>query len=111
MLDAQRRTASCDIPTHRVTPDTGEQTRPAEGSLPIGSQDAKECEDNDIMQQEWGCRMCEQDAESPACSEPHRENKGASLSGEELLIAALLILAISEGCELPLILALLYLLL
>ena len=112
MLDAQqRRNEHQHTPMHRVTPDIGEQMRPAEGSLPIGSQDAKECKDNDIVQQECGCPMLEQDTENPICSEPHREKKGISLSGEELLIVALLILAISEGCELPLILALLYLLL
>lgn len=112
MLEAQRSSARQSMPMRRVNPGWSKQTRPAEESLPIRPPDAHDCENSD------GADVCRQNCECAAvktnneCAEP--ENDGTqrllNLSGEELLIAALLILAISEGSELPLILALLYLL-
>lgn len=113
MLDAQRRSAQQMTPMRRVSHGWSEQTRPTEESLPIRPQDAHECEECD------NAAICRQEREHIAerdrsdCAEI-KTTGGAkalfNLSGEELLIAVLLLLAISEGSELPLILALLYLL-
>ncbi len=113
MLEAQRRSVQYTTPMYRVTPEWSEQARPAEGSQPIQPQDAPECrkcdDQKDLCEQEY------RDTDECACEvrkepESDRAKPMLKLSGEELLIAALLLLALSEGCEWPLVLTLLYLL-
>ena len=112
MLDAQRRSGNQSMPMRRVTPDCSAQTRPAEGSLPIREQDACTCEKCNDKDTSYECCCAAEHVqdECPAVPRQSDAKPPERLRSEELLIAALLMLAISEGCGLPLILTLLYLL-
>lgn len=105
MYDAQLRVARDDsMPTKRVTCGCGGQTEhTAEKSTTENNHAPCVCED----------AVCENAAQIGNSTEHVAKAKHteAGLSAEELLIVALLMLAISEGSSLPLILALLYLLL
>ncbi len=95
MYDAQKRAAE-PVPTKRVTHDYSEQKRPEPEPVPACAQDAPE-------------------PERPACPEPGEictqpTPPSVAIGSEELLILALLMVALSEKGSLPLALALLYLL-
>lgn len=111
MLDAQRLSAERENRTfRRVTPDISTQTRPAAESEATCQQSAPEYD-------EPICTCTEQKppdaAEECCCTDGCVQAKTCAqreLHAEELLIAAILLLALSEGGNLPLVLALLYLL-
>jgi len=104
MYDAQLRAARDEsMPTKRVTCECGvPRDQAAEKQIPEACEPCM-CKDE----------MCRSAIQPEACTEHavKAETTAAGLPAEELLIVALLMLAISEGSSLPLILALLYLLL
>lgn len=95
MYDAQKRAAE-SVPTRRVPHDYSEQKRPEPEPMPACAQDAPE-------------------PDKPACPEPAELCPGSgtaagAVGSEDILILALLMVALSEKGSLPLALALLYLL-
>lgn len=111
LLDAQRRSADqWEQSYKRVTPSINTQTRSAAESLPTCQQNAPECDESVCKCVESETRReCGTHSPSAQCAQP--QTCGQKMpSSEELLIIALLLLALSEGGSLPLVLALLYLL-
>lgn len=108
MYDAQRRSANGNLPYRRVKPEYGEQTRPETRHAQAESQDALMCDTDEFSDTSCGECRCAEETDS-SCRAAGKTGLGG-IPAEELLIAALLILAISEGGDLPLILALAYLL-
>jgi len=111
MLDAQRRSADQGGQFYkRVTPSINKQTRSAAESLPTCQQNAPECEntictcaESEPCRKKEPCKVAERRVQPSICEQEF-------FSSEELLIIALLLLTLSEGGNLPLVLALLYLL-
>lgn len=116
MYDAQRQSALQHTPLKRITPDNNTSAHPVHESSPIISPGAPELSVDNSAEQHIS-EADREPREKPAacrhCGKPGIDLSNASVmfSSEELLIAALLLLAINENSGLPLVLALLYLLL
>jgi len=123
MLDAQQRSANRGaMPYKRVSPDISAQTRPAAEPQTACSQNAPKDHDARYIQESTlqysDCTQTEEvTCPLTQTGEPQTgqvcqaaPKRPPSISSEELLIIALLLLTLSEGGNMPLVLALLYLL-
>lgn len=98
MYDAQRRAGRHDEPpVRRVLCDGNTQARPEPVTEAVCGQDAPESDDIACA---GICDECRAEAKEPA----------AAMQAEELLIAAILMLALCDGKNMPLVLVLFYLL-
>ncbi len=108
MMEAQRRAALDSAKSFkRVCPECGTQMRPAAEPETVCTQSAEEHGNTQSSPIECGG----EDACPQVRAQPAGHCKPAGTAGDELLIAGLLLLTLGDGGNLPLALALIYLLL